>query len=192
MLIVRAGSSRLILKARLMGMVCSAVVVQEIVKHVLKLVKGDCPLQFLISLHFIQFPDLVRVILKGQLLKPAGRGVLRGLDAVQKSQLSCLRGSAAQNFRHRACCVGPVPRRSGLAYTLRQVGLMCTASLQMCTTKTAECRVRLDFEAWRPPDFGAWESPRHRSSRLLCCNLADSREGSCCVMKPAALHAPGG
>ena len=74
MLIARAGSGRLILKARLMCMVCSAVVIQKVVKHVLELVNGDCPLHLPIPVHLVQFPDLVRVILQGQLLKPAGRG----------------------------------------------------------------------------------------------------------------------
>ena len=122
MLIPRAGSSCFILKARLMGMVCSAVGVQKFVKHVLKLVDGDCPLHLPSSLHLIQSPNLVRVILQGQLLKPAGMKLLGGLNAVPESHWSGLRGSAAQNPRHRACCVGPVPGRPGLAETSRQMG----------------------------------------------------------------------
>ena len=33
-----------------------------------------------IPVHLVQLPDVVRVILQGQLLKPAGRGLLRGLE----------------------------------------------------------------------------------------------------------------
>lgn len=52
------------------------------------------------------------------------------------------------------------------------------------STKQLICHVR--------PYFEAWQSPSHRSSRWLRCNLAHSREGSCCIVKPAALHALGG